>query len=92
MDIDDIQRKNADRENAYLESGVIPKRYKYDNDEIHLRQHLMYALSADFRELSKKSPEFANMFDAHIEEHKTVLREKAESEQAKALQMIQQNK
>ena len=92
MDIDDIQRKNADRENAYLESGVIPKRYKYDNDEIHLRQHLMFALSADFRELSKKSPEYANMFDAHIEEHKAVLREKAESEQAKALQMIQQNK
>ncbi len=92
MDIDDIQRNNANRENAYLESGVIPKRYKYDDDEIHIREHLAFALSADFRELIKRAPEYAGMFDAHIEEHKNVLRAKAESERAMALNMMQNRK
>ena len=85
MDIDDMQKKNADRENAYLESGVIPQRFKYDDDEIHIRQHLAYALSTDFRMLMKRAPEYAKLFDAHIEEHKEVLRSKAQQQQMAAM-------
>ena len=88
MDIDDLQGKNADRENVYLESGVIPKRYKYDNDEIHINKHIAYALSADYRELIRRMPEYAQLFDAHIEEHKAVLKQKAESEQAAAMRAV----
>jgi hypothetical protein len=91
MEIDDMQRKNAERENAYLESGVIPKRFKYDDDEIHIRQHMTFALSTDFRTLMNTSPEYAKMFDAHIEEHKAVLREKANAQKAEMLALSQNN-
>ena len=93
METDDIQRKNADRENAYLESGVIPKRYKYDDDTIHIEEHIKYALSTDFRMLVKRAPEYAAMFDAHIEEHRAVINEKenAARMQAMAVQAAQRN-
>ena len=83
-----MQSKNADRENAYLEAGVIPKRYKYDDDEIHIRKHMAYALGTDYRMLAKRSPEYARLFDAHIEEHKAVIKQRSQAAQA---QMLAQN-
>lgn len=91
-DIDDIQRKNAERENTYLSAGVIPERYRYDDDEIHLRQHMAYALSNEFRLLSKKSPEYTRFFDEHIDTHKRILEEKAKTAQINAMQSIAMKK
>lgn len=87
--VDDLQRKNAKRENAYLEGGVIPQRYKYDDDEIHLAEHMKYALSEEFRELRKRFPSYTEAFDNHINEHKEQIaaKEAAERQAALAAQM-----
>lgn len=87
MDVDDIQRKNAERENAYLESGVIPERFKYDDDGIHLESHIKYALSTDYRLLAQRNPEYAALFDAHIEAHRAEIQKKQQSAQAQAIAM-----
>ena len=85
MEIDDIQRKNARRENTYLESGVIPERYIYDDDEIHLNEHIKFALSDKFMLIRRKSPEFASKFDEHINEHRNAISEKLQAAQQNAI-------
>lgn len=85
-EIEDLQRMNAVRENSYFESGVVPKRYKYDDDEIHIREHMKYVLSNDFRLFRAKSPEYAEMIDSHIEEHRSVIKERQAAVQAQAMQ------
>lgn len=87
MDADDVQRKNADRENAYLEAGVIPKRFKYDDDEIHLDEHIKFALSTDYRLLLRRAPEYAALFDGHIEEHRAEIQKKQQAAQMQAMAM-----
>lgn len=93
MDLDDLQRKNAERENTFLEAGSVPERYRYDNDEIHLETHLRYALSTDFWLLRRKMPEFAEYFDRHIEEHRAAIaaRQQNMQMQAMAMQAAQNN-
>lgn len=87
LDIEDMQRKNAQRECVYFESGVIPDDDKYGDDEIHLEEHLRYALSNDYRMLTKSSPEYAALFDAHIEQHRQKIAAKQKAVQMQAMQM-----
>lgn len=87
LDIEDMQRKNAQRECVYFESGVIPDDDKYGDDEIHLEEHLRYALSNDYRLLSKSSPEYAALFDAHIEQHRQKLAQRQQAAQMNAMRM-----
>lgn len=87
MELDDMQAQNARRENAYLESGVIPKRFKYDDDRVHLEEHIKYALSADYRLLMHRAPEYAALFDQHIEEHRAVIQQKEQAAQMQAMAM-----
>lgn len=75
------QSQNAKRENAYFENGVIPKRYLYDDDSIHLNEHLKYALQYRFRRIREKNPEYCALFDRHIDEHRQAI---AAEEQRKA--------
>nr|DAL57410.1 MAG TPA_asm: portal [Caudoviricetes sp.] len=82
----DLQRKNANRENSYLESGVVPERGLYDDDSIHIEEHIKYALGADYRQLMKRAPEYAKMFDKHIEDHRMNLRQQEEAARADAMQ------
>lgn len=89
LDIEDLQRKNAQRECVYFESGVIPEDDKYGDDEIHLEEHLRYALSNDYRMLKKNAPEYAALFDKHIEEHQRKIAERKAAAQAQAIQQMQ---
>lgn len=82
----DLQRKNANRENAYLESGVIPERFIYDDDAIHIEEHVKYALGSDYRQLMKRAPEYCKMFDAHIEDHKQNLARQQQAAEQEAMQ------
>ena len=82
----DLQRKNANRENSYLESGVVPERGLYDDDSIHIEEHIKYALGADYRQLMKRAPEYTKMFDKHIEDHRMNLRQQEEAARADAMQ------
>ncbi len=83
--LDELQRKNAGRENTFLEQGVIPERYRYDDDAIHLEEHKKYALSMDYRLLMKAMPQYAAAFEAHIDEHEQAL---AQKESAMMAQMM----
>jgi len=87
----ELQRKNACRENSYLESGVVPVRGRYDDDNIHLDEHIKYALSAEYRLLEKRSPDYIRMFDAHIDEHRAVLRNQMAQAQSAAMLTAAQN-
>jgi hypothetical protein len=87
LEIEDLQRKNAQRECVYFESGVVPEDDKYGDDEIHLEEHLRYALSNDYRLLSKSSPEYAALFDAHIEKHRQKLAQRQQTAQMNAMRM-----
>lgn len=90
-DIDDIQDNNAKRENVYFGAGVVPKRYKYDDDAIHLEVHLRYVLSAEFRKLRERAPELCELFDQHIEEHRAQIAQTQQQvlQQAAMQQQIQ---
>ena len=83
--LDELQRKNAARENTFLEQGVIPNRYRYDDDAIHLEEHKKYALSMDYRLLMKAMPQYAAAFEAHIDEHEQAL---AQKQNAMMMQMM----
>ena len=81
----ELQRKNAVRENSYFGSGAASERGIYDDDAAHLSEHIKYALSAEFRLLRRKSPEYAAVFDRHIEEHRAALARKEAENMRKML-------
>lgn len=86
MDIDDIQRKNAQRENAYLESGVIPNEIEpFDDSEIHMNEHVRFVLSNDFRLFKQKNPEYAKLFEEHIKRHKELLEQQNQNRMMTAM-------
>lgn len=90
LTVDDLQRKNANRENVFLEQGVIPERYRYDDDAIHLEEHKKYALSMDYRMMSKYMPQYAQAFDAHIEAHEQAIAQRMAQQQQQMMQMMAQ--
>lgn len=83
MTMDEIQVKYARRENTFLEQGVLPTRSQYDDDQIHLSEHIRYAISVDFKLMQKNMPEYAKKFEQHIAVHQNELDKK----QAQAMQM-----
>lgn len=83
-DMDDQQRKNAQREIRYFEGGVIPEDDKYADDKIHLEEHLRYALSNDFRLLKQRLPEWAQLLEEHIDRHMAKIAAKQQQQQAQA--------
>lgn len=85
------QMQNAQRENSFFESGVIPERYIYDDDELHLNEHLKYALQYRFRILRQKNPEYCELFDKHINEHKQAIERKKQEAVAQAVAAQNQN-
>ena len=85
------QIQNAQRENSFFESGVIPERYIYDDDAVHLNEHLKYALQYRFRMLRQKNPEYCKYFDQHIDEHRAAIAEKEQKAMARAMAMQSNN-
>lgn len=85
LDLEDQQRKNARYEIAQFRNGVIPEEDKYADDAIHLEEHLRFALSNEYRVLRKRMPNWAEIFDAHVEQHRTKI---AQKEQERQMQMM----
>lgn len=90
LSMDELQQKYARRENTYLSAGVIPKRGRYDNDEIHLDEHIRYAISREYQIFAEKMPEYAAMFDQHIAEHQQAVAQKQQQQQM-GMMMQQRN-
>ena len=83
LSMEELQRKYASRENSYLEQGVLPERGRYDDDRVHLDEHIRYAISRDYQIFAKKMPEYAAKFEEHIAVH--------QAEMAKREQAMMQN-
>lgn len=90
LSMDELQQKYARRENTYLSAGVVPKRGRYDNDEIHLDEHIRYAISREYQIFAEKMPEYAAMFDQHIAEHQQAVAQKQQQQQM-GMMMQQRN-
>ena len=86
MNIHLLQMQAAQRENVFFENGVIPKVSDLDEHEIHVEEHLRYALQMDFQLLKMKKPEYAVALENHIKEHKQVIAMEEQQKQALAMQ------
>jgi hypothetical protein len=82
---DDIQKKNAQRENTYFGAGVIPEVDELDNHEIHAEEHRRYALGMEFRLMERKSPEYASALRAHLKQHEEIVAKAKAEQMARAL-------
>lgn len=69
-DIDDKHIARAQRENMELERGITPTIREYDDDMLHIDEHLSYMLSADYEELQASNPQMAAVMEAHLVQHK----------------------
>jgi hypothetical protein len=85
ISLEELQRKYAARENSYLDQGVLPQRGRYDDDRVHLDEHIRFAISRDYQIFAKKMPEYAAKFEEHIAVHQQMLQQR---EQAAMQQMM----
>ena len=76
MGENELQLKNARRENSLLGMGKVPCVDIYDDDELHISEHRRFALQMSFRLLRERDPRLAAEFDRHIEEHRKRTSEK----------------
>lgn len=86
MNINLLQMQAAQRENSFFEEGVLPKISEFDDHEIHIEEHLRYALQMRFQVLKHKKPEYAEALEQHIREHKMIVEAKQQQEQMMAMQ------
>ena len=66
---EELQQRNAEREQISFEQGETPALLPFDDDEIHLRAHRAYVLGLPFRRLLISDKEKAEPMLAHIKEH-----------------------
>lgn len=85
MNLNLLQMQAAQRENVFFENGVVPKVSELDEHEIHLEEHLRYALQMDFQVLKHKKPEYAAALEQHIKEHQQIV--EAEKQRDMLMQM-----
>ena len=71
--IDDLQMQNARNENSDFICGIIPDIGDFDDHELHLDEHVRFALGADYKVLRKKFPDYAKALSDHIEKHRKAL-------------------
>ena len=57
----------------YLDQGVLPQRGRYDDDAVHLDEHIRYAISRDYQIFAKRMPDYAARFEEHIAVHQAEL-------------------
>lgn len=91
LEEDDLQRKNAQRENVLFEAGSIPEvDEQLDDHKIHAQVHKRYALGMRFRLMEKKSPEYALAFREHLARHEELASQPTPEEQAALMQAMTQ--
>ena len=69
MSENELQLKNARRENNMLCQGNVPELDPYDDDELHISEHRRFALQMRFKLLRSREPVLARSFDEHIKAH-----------------------
>lgn len=86
MTLTDHQKANAQRENDYLQAGVVPEIYEYDDDAIHVTEHTRFALQYKFKRFRSRSPELCKAFDNHIKQHQERIAQREKQNQLAAMQ------
>lgn len=79
IDMDEQHISRAQREQLELQRHILPKIMKIDNHSLHVQEHMRFALSAEFRRLQERMPEYAEAMLAHIEGHKQLAVQQAMS-------------
>ncbi len=87
MNINQLQMQAAQRENALFESGSIPKVSQLDEHDIHIEEHMRYALQMKFQLLKQRKPEYAQALEEHIALHNAE-KERKEQENVMKMQML----
>lgn len=87
MSINLLQIQAAQRENAFFESGVVPKISEFDEHEIHIEEHLRYILQMDFQILKHRKPEYAAALENHLKEHKQMVEQEERQKIVKQMQL-----
>ncbi len=86
MTLTDHQKANAQRENDFLQAGVFPEIYEYDDDVIHINEHKRFALQYKFKRFRSRSPELCVAFDNHIKQHEQRIAQREKKNQMAAMQ------
>lgn len=69
---EELQEAKAKRENRQLLEGMLLPTNEYDNDDVHIREHYRFMMSADYDEILS-SPEggyLDHVFKAHVQMHR----------------------
>lgn len=75
-DLDELQIRAAERENASVLLGEEPHLSLFDDHELHIDTHKRFLLQARFAYLRKEKPRAAEALEAHILSHMAALSEK----------------
>lgn len=69
---DELQESKAKRENRKILEGAMLPINDYDSDEIHIREHYRFMMSADYEEIlaEQEGPFIDHIFKMHINMHK----------------------
>jgi hypothetical protein len=82
LDIEQLQIDRAQRENTYLEFGIIPEVADYDDHQIHIEEHNRLRLSTDYEVMKVNKPEICRILDTHVKQHEQRLAMMAQQMQA----------
>ncbi|MBR5535749.1 MAG: hypothetical protein IKU60_03785 [Clostridia bacterium] len=69
MDMNSLQVQSAQRETVYMRQGMFCDINSYDDDEIHAEEHKRFILSAEFEQLRRTKPQWAELVLAHYSAH-----------------------
>lgn len=89
VNTDELHEHRAQREALELEKRTLPKIMALDDHALHIKEHVRYALSAEFRRMQEMRPEMATAMLAHIEGHKELAVAQAMAMQGAAQDMAQ---
>lgn len=68
-DDDNLHLQKAVRENRLMLQGQLPQVVQYDDDLCHIAKHNNFRLTADYEEFIASSPQVAQIFEQHIQQH-----------------------
>lgn len=81
MSINELDREDARRENAFFDMRkIVPEVSEFDEHDIHIEEHKRYIKQVKFMQLQETSPELASMFEDHLRQHLEAKRQKGVEE------------
>lgn len=69
-DTEELHVNRAMRENKLLAQGIMPQIDEDDLDAIHIREHVRHKLDVAYEQFAQQFPAVAQVFQAHINQHK----------------------